>query len=422
MVLLGAIHATKGTVPSYYAPLILGHLGTVPDTTTALTVAKAIILHPGRAISAFWANHLNVWATLSAAGLLCIAWPPLFVPVVVVLVEGALTHGPQSSLPGFQNFPVFLLGAVGTVAICLKLAERRGTRRRLLFPALLLALALNGIGWAAVWLPQISKTWLPVSPGAGATLRALARRIGPGDQVVVQQGISSGFADRRFVHLIFDLPNTFQASTRHVWLIFAPEQGSEPATPSDIYRAMTRLASVPHMRVALSANGIWAFEWTPPPEVRRLTLETSSPAVIGAWTVAGAAGMSVRKGAPRNWHAASNGQQGYVVSGDYWREPSGPVTARVSLAASGPTNVELWDDTTGMLLDRRALSKTDGSTTVHLTGKVRAAHTASLYSGWGPWQIKPKPSPAGDVLEIRIFTPGHKNKVTVRSLSLQSQR
>jgi hypothetical protein len=75
-----------------------------------------------------------------------------------------------------------------------------------------------------------------------------------------------------------------------------------------------------------------------------------------------------------------------------------------------------------MLLDRRALSKTDGSTTVHLTGKVRAAHTASLYSGWGPWQIKPKPPPAGDVLEIRVFTPGHKNKVVVRSLSVQSQR
>ena len=145
IVLLGAIHATKGTVPSYYAPLILGHPGAVPDTATALTVAKAIVLHPGRAISAFWANHLNVWATLSAAGLLGIAWPPVFVPLVAVLVEGALTHGPQSSLPGFQNFPVLVLGAVGTLAICLRLTEGRMTRRRLLFPALLLALAVNGI-------------------------------------------------------------------------------------------------------------------------------------------------------------------------------------------------------------------------------------------------------------------------------------
>ena len=237
----------------------------------------------------------------------------------------------------------------------------------------------------------------------------------------MQQGIASGFADRRFVHVIFDLPNTFQLSTRHVWLIFAPGQGSEPASPASMYSAMTTLASLPDMRVALSANGIWAFEWTPPPGVRRLTLAAPSPPVLGAWAIAGAAGRSVRKGPARHWHAASNGQQGYVVSGDYWREPSGPVSARVSLAASGPTNVELWDDTTGMLLDRRALSKADGSTTVHLTGKVRTAQTGTLYSGWGPWQIKPKPAPAGDVLEIRVFTPGHKNEVTVRSLSVQSQ-
>ena len=422
MVLLGAIHATRGTVPSYYAPLILGHPGVVPATTTSLAVAKAVILHPGRAISAVWANGLNVWANLSAAGLLGIAWPPLFVPLLLVLLEGALAHGPRFSVPGSQNFLVLILGAVGTIAICLKLAERRGPRRRLLLPALLLVLALNGVGWAAVWLPQVAKTWLRVTPPAAASLRQLARRVGAEDQTVVQQGVSSGFAGRRFVHLIFDLPNTFQVSTQHVWLIFAPAQGIEAATPSDIYRGMTSLASVPHMRVALSANGIWAFEWTPPRGVRQLTVATPSPPVIGAWTVAGAAGISVRKGAPRNWYAASDGRQGYVVSGDYWREPAGPVSAQVSLAVSGMTNVELWDDTSGVLLERKTLSKTYGSTTVHLTRQVTTATTSTVYRGWGPWQIKPKSPSADQILEIRVWTPGHADKVTVHSLSVESSQ
>ncbi len=421
MVLLGAIHATKGTVPGYYAPLILGHTGVVPTSTTSLAIVKAIIIHPGRAISALWANGLNVWADLSIAGLLGLAWPPLFVPMLLVLLEGALAHGPRFSAPGSQNLLVLILGAVGTIAICLKLAERRGPRRRLLFPALLLVLALNGAGWAAVWLPQVSKTWLRVTPAAAASLRQLAQRVGAEDQTVVQQGVSTGFAGRRFVHLIFGLPTTFQVSTRHVWFIFAPAQGIEAATPSDIYRTMTSLASVPHMRLALSANGIWAFEWTPTPGVRRLRLTAPSPPVIGAWTLAGAAGKSVREGAPRSWYAASNGKQGYVVSGDYWLVPAGPVSAKVSLAVSGMTNVELWDDTSGVLLQRKTLSETHGSTTVRLTGLVRTARASSVYSGWGPWHIKPKQPSANQILELRVWTPGHSDMVTVHSLSLQSQ-
>ena len=421
MVLLGAIHATKGTVLGYYSPLILGHLGSVPAGTTSLAVVKAVILHPGRAISAFWANGLNVWADLSAVGLLGLAWPPVFVPLLLVLLESALVHGPFFSAPGWQNFAVLVLGAVGTVAICLKLADRHGPRRRLLLATLLLALALNGVGWAAVWFPQASETWLRVTPPAAGTLRQLVRRIGPQDEVIVQQGVASGFARRPFVQTVFTLPGRFGVRAHHVWLIFAPTEGIESAPPSDIYRAMTRLASVPHMRVALSANGIWAFEWTPPPGLRQLRLAAPSPPVIGAWTVTGPAGISVRKGAPRSWYAASNGEQGYVVSGDYWPEPAGPVSAQVSLAVSGMTNVELWDDTSGVLLERKMLSKTHGSTTVHLTGQVRTARASSVFSGWGPWHIKPKQPSADQSLEIRIWTPGHNDKVTVHSLSLQRQ-
>ena len=42
MVLLGAIHATKGTVLGYYAPLFLGHTGSIPAGTTSFAVLKAV--------------------------------------------------------------------------------------------------------------------------------------------------------------------------------------------------------------------------------------------------------------------------------------------------------------------------------------------------------------------------------------------
>jgi uncharacterized membrane protein len=417
MVVLGAIHATKGTVPSYFAPLILGHPGSLPATTSALTIAKAIILHPGRAADAFWANRLNVWANISSFGLLGLVWAPAFLPVLLVLLEGALTYGPQSSLPGFQNFPLLVLGVIGTVAICLRLAQSSRLRRGTL-PALILVLAANGIGWAAVWLPRISGTWLPVSPAAAGTLRQLSSRIGSADEVVVQQGVSTVFSRRRYIHLIFDPPTRVRVSTRRLWFIFAPGQGSEPATPASIYAVMSRLAALPHMHLAVAANGIWAFEWTPSPDVHTLRLAPGSPPALAAWTVPGPAGRIVRRGAPASWRVTGNGQSGYVLAQDYWRDPAGKVAARVSIAASGTTNVELWDDGTDTLLDRRVLSRTRSRETVRLDGTVMAASLNAEYAGLGPWRIKPKPPPAGHVLEVRVWSPGGGDRVSVWSVSV----
>lgn len=417
VVFLGAIHATKGTVPSYFAPLILGHPGSLPVTTSALTIAKAIILHPGRAARAFWANRLNVWANLSSAGLLGLVWPPVFLPVLLVLVEGALTHGPQSSLPGFQNFPMLILSVIGTVAICLKLAERRSLRRGLL-PALLLVLAVNGVGWAAVWLPRMSETWLPVSSATAATLRQLGNRIPSSDEVVVQQGVGTVFARRRFVYLVFDPPASVRVNTRHVWFIFAPEQGSEPATPSTIFAVMSRIAAMPHMRLAVATNGVWAFEWTPPQGVRQLRLTPGATPVLAGWTVAGPAGRAVVRGPAPNRRVIGNGEAGYVMAGDYWRYLPGAVSAQVAVSASGTTNVELWDDSTGTLLERKVVSHTRGRTTIHLRGTVVAASVNAEYAGLGPWRIDPKPAPAGHVLEVRVWSPGGGDRVSVWSVSV----
>lgn len=418
MVLLGAIHATEGTVPSYFAPLILGHTGRVPVTTSAVTIAKAIVLHPARAITAIWANRLNVWADLSSMGVIGIAWRPVMLPMLLILAEGALTHGPQASLPGFQNFPFLVLGVVGTVAICLNLAERHSSRTRSLLPVLLVVLAINGLGWATTWLSQLQETWLPVSASAAATLRAVSARIGPDDQVLVQQGVSTDFARRRFIHLVFTPPTSVRINNRRVWLIFAPEQGSEPADAASIDAAMSRLALMPHMRLVASANGIWAFTWAPPAGTRDLTIRASNPPSVAAWTVAGEAGAIVDSGSAARWHVTSNGRAGYVVAGDYWREPTGHVSAHVKLAVNGSANVELWDDTAERLLDRRVLSHTNGSTTVDLSGSVRPARITGAYAGWGPWRIRPKQAPSGHVLEIRVWSPGAKTKLIVETISV----
>ncbi len=417
MMALGAVHATKGTQPGFFAPLLLGHTGHVASSTSSVDILKALVRHPDRAVRAVGANILNVLANLSAGGLLGLLWPPTMVPIALILLESALTHGPRFSDPGVQNLPVYVLGAVGTAAVCLKLARGRlhGRRRGLMW-MLLVLLAVNAIGWAVVWLPQLSRTWLRVDSQPAASLRQLATRVGPSDQVVVQSGVSTDFSQRPFVHPTFKLPTTFTVRAKHVWLVFAPVQGIEQAAPSDIDGAMTSLASLPHMHLAFAENGIWGFEWTPPDGVRRLRVAVPSPNVIGAWTVAGTAGTPVSKGPAHRWYTTSDGHEGYVVSGDYWREPTGPVAARVKLAVNGSANVELWDDTAERLLERRVVSHTNGPTTVHLSGTVQPSQTTGAYAGWWPWRILPKQAPSGHVLELRVWSPGPRTKLTVDTI------
>jgi hypothetical protein len=416
-IVLGTLGATKGSGLSNYAPLILGHQATLPDSTSGLTVAKAMVTHPGRVARAFWPNRVNAWANLSAGGLIGIAWPPVLVPVALVLLEGALEHGHQFALPGFQNMPVVILGAVGTVGICLALSDRLARYRRQLFSGLLLLLALNALGWTIVWLPRTANNWLRVTPGATATLRQLADKIGPGDEIVAQQGVVGGFASRPLIYPLFHLPTRFPVHARRVWLIFAPEQGSEAATPATILIEISRLAAIPGMHLAAASNGIFAFEWTPPPGTRHLTLADPSRSVIAAWTVAGVSGRPELHGPSSGWDVTTTGQPGYVVDEDYWREPPGTVSASVLLSVSQTANVELWDDTTGALLERQTVTDTDGATTVHLSARVPVANPSTIYSGWGSWRITPKP-PDGQLLEVRVWSPGGGDKITVSSVSM----
>lgn len=416
MVALGGFQATRGTVPSYYAPLLLGHMGHVPATTSALTIAGAIVLHPGRALAALWSNHLNLWANLAAIGLLGLIWSPVTVPLVLILVEGALAHGTRTAVPGFQNLPILILGIVGTLAVCLNMS-RAGARRRLL-PAVLVLLTVNALGWAIVWLPRISATWLRVSPAAAATLHQLAGRIGPGDQVYVEQGIAGLFAERQWVRPIFKTPLSVRVHARHIWFVLAPTQGIETVRPVSADRLIAAVGQLPDVRLVVRASGVWAFEWTPG-HVHALTVRTPSAAALPAWTVPGPAGSLVF-GRADSWHLRGGSRPGYTLAEDYWTVPAGRVTATVALAVSGRANVELWDDSSGRLLDRVVPSSSDGRQVVRLQAEVERTPTEGAYAGWGPWRIRPAQPPSGHVIEVRVWSPGTRTAVSVWSVTVHA--
>jgi hypothetical protein len=69
-----------------------------------------------------------------------------------------------------------------------------------------------------------------------------------------------------------------------------------------------------------------------------------------------------------------------------WQVPSGRYQASVTLSASGPVNVEVWDDTGDALLARRMLPATNGVESISLPVDATTAHPAQLFHGWGPFR------------------------------------
>jgi hypothetical protein len=127
---------------------------------------------------------------------------------------------------------------------------------------------------------------------------------------------------------------------------------------------------------------------------------------LPAWTHSGSAGRAVLAGPVGNWHVTATGKRGYVSDGLEWQERTGRYEAYVSLSASAPVNVEVWDDTGNLLLARQSIPATDGVETVTMPVDARTGYRATAYSGWGPFRATFEAPPPGQRLEVRIWSPG----------------
>lgn len=410
-----------GVENDYAAPAAYANMAAHPLAAGAVTkplssitygeIAKATIEHPWNAVRALWVNHDNLWATVSAAGVLGIAWLPALVPALAVLLQGGFVRG--FSLPGFQNIFAGELVAVGTVVISFKLLPAARGRMRWLFGALLVALAVNSFAWFAIWIVRVPRQWLSVTPAGASALSQLKRDIRPNDEVIASEGIIGGFSDRQWAYDFDSAPMYAHVQpSRKVWIILTPSQGVDTAGTSNTVATIANLEGMPGAHLVMQRAGIWAFEWTPPPGTKLLKLGTGQVPYAPGWALAGASGTPVRTGKKSQWHASSTGQPGYVVSQAYWRSLPGVYQARVALSASALTNVELWDTTRGILLSRKVVRHTRGIQTVTLTARLRQTIGQPTINGWGLWVIAPIETP-GDDLEVRVWTAGAKGSVNV---------
>jgi hypothetical protein len=374
-------------------------------------LVKGIITHPANVIRALWSKRADIWANLAPAGIVGVAFAWLLPVFVIVLLENSLLQGNLFARPSFQSVPLYVLLPIGTIAGASWLA-RRHLRAGLVLAAVSVAQATC---WAAVWIPGSADDWLRVGNSAAMTLSEASSRIPEDAQVVASQGIVGRFGQHRYVYGLVG-PWAVPVVQRDVWFVVAPTEGIETLGTASAMALISELSGPLHAQLVVHANGVWAFRWVAPPGVRSITVP-GQPASLDAWTSPGAAGRDVLAGPPRTWHVTSTGGRGYVADGLQWQESPGAFVASAAISASGPVNVEVWNDNCNALLARRTVPATTGVASITIPVRVAVACEAPEFSGWGPFRADLIAPPAGQRLEIRVWSPGHEN-VSVYGASL----
>ena len=411
----GAVMACLGAGVTLLITVIHGNLGSGLQAYSYLAakpqdrhlslgaLANGIASHPLWVLRVVWNKRLDLWANLAPTGLAGLADPLVLPLMLVVLLADTLFEGLFFAEPIFQYLPVYVLLPVGTVVVLGWLMRRR-RRAAIVLSGLLAAQAL---GWAAVWAPRAPGQWLRVSARTAVTLASIEVRIPASAEVIASQGVIGRFADRADVYgLAEDGAEPIHGG--QTWFVIAPSQGIEEQSTASAMALVGELAGPLHATLVTHANGVWALRWTPPPGVHSLAVPGDA-APLPAWAAPlapGAVGRPVMTGPPGIWCVTSTGGKGYVTDGLAWQKPPGSYQALVTLSAAGAVNVEVWNDTSDTLLARRTIPATTGIESVAMPVDATTAYRANAYSGWGPFRADFVPPPAGERLEVRVWSPG----------------
>jgi len=399
-VLLVAVHADAGVpLARHYGYLATGGAA-VPAGLGPLDLVKGIVSHPSGVVATIWDKRSDVIANLAPGGMLGVASLAVLPLMLVVLLANGLSAGYRFSEPLFQSLPIYVLLPVGTTTVVAWLLKRH---RRAAF-ALAAIIAVQAVGWAAVWGLQTPGQWLRIPAAEAATLASIAATVPASAEVVASQGVMGRFSSRMSIYGLSQ-PNTSVPVAADTWFVITPTTGIETLSPAASMSLIGELAGVWHATLVTHANGVWAFRFSPPPGITAIAVPDGFDP-LPAWAAAGSAGLPVLAGQVAGWHLTATGAKGYVADGLEWLEQPGQYRAAVTLSAAGPVNVEVWDDTTGRLLARRAIPPTSGIQQTVMPVAAPNAPSAAVYSGWGPFHADFTNPPPGQLLEVRVWSAG----------------
>jgi hypothetical protein len=232
------------------------------------------VSHPGTPLHMVWSRAHLLYLQLASAGLIGVLCPLGFGMSVVVLLENALNGSPvfSSQTSAFQSLTVYAFVLVGTVMVLLWLSRLRWSGRRLVASVLAVAVLVQVVVLAVVWIPRAHTQFAVVGGPTSQTLSELQPKIPDGAEVVVSQGVIGRFADRRLVFPFLDVDNGGQIVPvfgRGPVVVVLTDAGIEFATTTGTATAVAYLQSIGAHEIT-SKNGIYAFLLHPAAGTTRL--------------------------------------------------------------------------------------------------------------------------------------------------------
>ncbi len=273
-VLISALHANQGSGLSLYA--YLAGRPTLSGGGGVALILAGIVTHPWRVVDQLNRRLGDAYALIKPVGVvgLANAWG-FGVPVTVMTVD-ALNSRPDFLTDSYQNFAVFPFVLLGTVMVLVWLAQwlSWGWIVSAVVGALVLAQAL---AYGLTASPtSVRWTTSQVSPAMAAQLRtALARTPADAETIVTLQ-VMGRFCGRQWCFFFYP-DGARPVHSRDVVFVFATPIESLTTQAGSAY-AIAYVRDTLHARVLVDADGVAAFDWTPPPGTSYVTVPTSPPA------------------------------------------------------------------------------------------------------------------------------------------------
>ena len=270
-VFIAAIGANMGSAFPWYAYLA-GRPTLQPGVAGVLAVAGGILRHPSRPLRALRAQRRPIYENLAPAGVLGLLNPLAAGIMVVVLVENGLNSNVGFIRPGYQNLPVYLFGALGTVVGIEWLARRRGLK----IIAALLGLFLLG---NAVWFTyrhSPSHLTYKTDGEVAAELKSASSRIAPDAEVIATFGVLGPFAGRRYIYPLAAPGASIPLRARTVVVVIAPTAGNQVLSRSVLLAVADTLRGQYHASPLHDGPNVFVFAWQPPPGMTSVVLLPTS--------------------------------------------------------------------------------------------------------------------------------------------------
>jgi hypothetical protein len=338
LAVLGALHATVGS-PTYDYTYLSGT--GVFSTPSFPQIALGILRHMRTAYDVVASHGWNLWANTSPDGFVGVLSPALFV-VALPLLTNNLIRGQSFSYPSFQNFVVYGVVALGSVAWVVVLLRRKYLW--VVGVALAGLMVWNAVGWFDAWSSGVGSP--PLEPGAVALVKEVAHEATAGDEVVASDGFGGMFAGRSQIYILINSA-VIPIRSRTVWFVLSVQPGIDTASGTQTDEAMGTIEQLPGIETLdTDEDGIYVWRWHPPAGTRSVALATPE-SHYPLWMTPGPDVVAITSTAPSDWSVSTDGHTTYLVVGDYFQLEPGRYVATVRIQADGPVTPEVWNDSGG---------------------------------------------------------------------------